>query len=175
MSGPTRVSILVPSHQPTPGPALIGVIVANVIHGDDLANWEVKEFIEFDDEESNKESFAVKESFASGWLAAQLAQDEQRIDEHLLSTGAIQFGKMKKDGTEYKCLFTQTFRKRQRGQESTSHIDNSGFKIVHTIAFRNGQWEYFSEKTASDVLGVKAGTGTIRQPAQGWARVPGGF
>jgi hypothetical protein len=172
MPGPTGVTTAAPVPAQAPEPATIGVIAENTFAGV-LVNWEVREFIDLDDDTgvTSPGIFDVQESYASGWLAADPGPGQHRIDSHLLSTRAINFSKMQKDGTAYTCGFTQNFRKRATGTNDSDLIQNSGFTITHTIAWRGGHWEYFSVKTGAAVVAT-AGAGAVRYPLAGWARVP---
>jgi hypothetical protein len=163
--GPTRVRIVATAEQAPP--MTIGFVVENTFEGS-TANWLVKEFIEPDDEGTTENCFAVQESRVSGWLAADPSEG-RRVDDHLLSTSAIRFANMAKDGTEYKCAFTQTFRKMRSGADGSEYITESGFSIVHTISWRNERWEYQSRKSPADVAAVSAGSGEV---STNWARVP---
>jgi hypothetical protein len=174
MPGPTGVTIAAPVPAQSPGPATIGVITENTFGGT-IAGWQVKEFIDLDDEATTEGVFDVAESHQSGWLAADPGQGQHRIDSHLLSTSAINFSKMDKDGTQYTCVFTQVFKKKPTDADDSDaeRMQNSGYTITHTIAWRNLQWEYQSVKTGAQILStVSAGAGTVRNPSAGWTRVP---
>jgi hypothetical protein len=173
MPGPTGVNIAAPVPAQAPPPTTMGVITENTFAGV-IADWQVKEFIDLDDDEdvTSKGIFDVRESYTSDWLDADPGPGQHRIDSHLLSTSSINFGKMQRDGTRYTCGFTQVFRKRAKGAEDSDRMQASGFTITHTVTWQNGQWEYFSEKTGAAVLTTTAGAGTVRYPLAGWARVP---
>lgn len=168
MPGPDSVTTQPTNPPEYPPPMTIGVIAVNVINGSGLGAWEVKEVIDFDEEETSPNVFTVQESYESGWRAA----DQEATDDHLLSTSAIDFANMSQDGTEYKCVYTQIFRARQGQAGEGSRVTNSGFTITHTVAWRNSQWEYFSLKEGAQVLTTQAGNGQVRNPNAGWARVP---
>ncbi|HEX2093370.1 MAG TPA: hypothetical protein VHG28_13275 [Longimicrobiaceae bacterium] len=172
MPGPTSVTTQATNPPQNPPPMTLGVIVENVVNGDDLADWEVREFIEFEEDETDLDAFKLQDNKVSGWLDAQLGPDEHRIDYHLLGTSALKVEDMAKNGEQYHCVFTQVFKKRQKGQDESSRLDHSGFKITHTVTWQNNQWEYFSLKEGAEVGVVSAGNGSVRNPAAGWARVP---
>jgi hypothetical protein len=173
MPGPTGVNIAAPVPAQSPGPATIGVFTENTFNGV-IVGWDVKEFIDLDDDATSEGMFQAQDNYQSGWLAADPGPGQHRIDSHLLSTSAIAFNKMSKDGTRYTCAFTQVFKKKPTGanDDESARMQNSGFTITHTITWQNGQWEYFSQKTGAQVLTVTAGAGAVRYPAAGWARVP---
>ena len=116
----------------------------------------MKEFIALDEAATSQGVFDVEESHTSGWLAANPGAGQHRIDSHLLSTRSINFSKMKKDGTAYTCVFNQVF-KRATGTGNSDRVQSSGFTITHTVAWRGGQGEYFSEKTGAEILATTAG------------------
>lgn len=168
MPGPTSVTTQPTNPPQFPPPATIGVIAENVINGAGLENWEVQEAIELDEDLTSPDIFTAEESHESGWRDAA----QETADYHLLSTGAINFNLMKKDGTQYTCVFTQIFRMRLKPDGQSSRVDHSGFVITHTITWQNNRWEYFSQKVGEQVLVVSAGVGAVRNPAGGWERVP---
>jgi hypothetical protein len=89
-------------------------------------NWQVREFIDTDDEITDQDYFEVRESYASGWLDADPSQG-RRLDDHLLATSAIKFAEMERNGEEYKIGFTQSFKKRRTDAGEPAHIMESGF------------------------------------------------
>lgn len=171
MAGPNGITITIPPSGSQPPPTTIGVVVENTPNGT-VNGWELKEFIDLDEDRSDLEVFEVAESIVSDWLPAQLGNDEHRVDTHIMSTTAIAFNKMKADGTEYRCVYTQVFKKRQVDGDESEPVNSSGFNIVHTVKYQSGEWQYFSIKTGAGVMSFAAGTGTIRYPPAGWARVP---
>lgn len=171
MPGPTGVTTAAPVPPQNPPPATIGVIAENIVTGT-LPDWEVKEFIEPDEDATSPGAFEVQDGFTSGWLPADPGPGHHRFDDHLLSTGAIKFDAMAQDGTTYQCVFTQTFRKKAKGVDESERLAASGFTITHTVAWRNNRWEYYSEKVGAQVHVTTPGAGSVRHPAVGWARVP---
>jgi hypothetical protein len=169
MPGPDSVTTGLTQPPQYPPPTTIGVIAENVVNGTTLDQWEVKEVIDLDEDETSPGVFVVQESYVSEWRPANVTT----IDDHLLSTSAIEFSAMSQSGTEYRCVFTQLFRTRQNGTTGEgTRVESSGFTITHTITWRNGQWEYFSLKEGAQVLATAPGSGQARNPETGWARVP---
>lgn len=156
MPGPTGVTAAAPVPAQAPEPATIGAIAGNTFTGT-IDDWQVKEFIALDEAATSQGVFDVEESHTSGWLAANPGAGQHRIDSHLLSTRSINFSKMKKDGTAYTCVFNQVFKKRATGTGNSDRVQSSGFTITHTVAWRGGQGEYFSEKTGAEILATTAG------------------
>jgi len=171
MSGPVSVTTIAAQGGSKPPPMTIGVVVENTFNGS-VDGWQVKEFVELAEEDTDMEVFKIDDEHVSNWLSAKLGHDEHRIDAHLLSTGAILLNKMKKDGTEYKCVFTQVFKKRKEGDDESEDIQKSGFTIKHTVKYEEGTWKYLSEKVGAVVSRFQAGEGCVRYPVEGWARVP---
>lgn len=153
-------------------PATIGVVVEHVFEGE-LDGWEVKEFVSLDEDETSRGVFEIVDEYTSDWLPADPGSGQHRIDVHLISTSAINFNHLERDGTQYKCVHTQSFRKRPDGSSSNGElIEESGFIITTILTWQDGQWVYCSEKTGAQVLSAGAGDGTVRNPAAGWVRVP---
>jgi hypothetical protein len=145
---------------------VIGMTVQNLIIGDELENWQIRERI-VDVRADPPDAFDVQVQLTSQWHPAQLPAGDVRGDEHVLSTTAIVNSKLR-DDHDNTYEVSQYFEKKRTGasDDTAEVVAHSAFTIKHTIVHRSSGWMYYTTKDNNKVInGASIGVGSIRFPA----------